>query len=199
MNDEMFIKKYEELLDKGYCDCNEMNCIDNNTPRRILNVVKNLQQENQQLKAKIKTYEDPEDLTLMFMYCNEKVKDKIQELEKQNINLREDIMLKKMAIPHEEIKDKSLYDLYTIPSYSDLSKKNQELKKQLKIKHNGFMASVDESCDLAEEVQKYKEVIDKAIMYVNSTRYSDINGLQKYSIKEFWFIKELEDILKEVE
>lgn len=49
-----------------------------------------------------------------------------------------------------------------------------------------------------EENKKYKEVIDKAIMYVNSTRYSDINGLQKYSIKEFWFIKELEDILKEV-
>lgn len=114
MNDEMFIKKYEELLDKGYCDCNEMNCIDNNTPRRILNVVKNLQQENQKLKAKIKTYEDPEDLTLMFMYCNEKAKDKIKELE-----------------------------------------------EQLKIKHDGFMASIDESCELAEEIQKYKEVIDK--------------------------------------
>ncbi len=52
---------------------------------------------------------------------------------------------------------------------------------------------------LEAENKKYKEVIDKAIMYVNSTRYSDINGLQKYSIKEFWFIKELEDILKEVE
>lgn len=53
--------------------------------------------------------------------------------------------------------------------------------------------------ELQQQNQKYKEVIDKAIMYVNSTRYSDINGLQKYSIKEFWFIKELEDILKEVE
>lgn len=53
--------------------------------------------------------------------------------------------------------------------------------------------------ELQQENQKQKEVIDKAIMYVNSTKYSDINGLQKYSIKEFWFIKELEDILKEVE
>lgn len=51
---------------------------------------------------------------------------------------------------------------------------------------------------LEAENKKYKEVIDKAIMYVNSTRYSDTNGLQKYSIKEFWFIKELENILKEV-
>lgn len=130
---------------------------------------------------------------------NQELKKQLEELEKENLNLREYIMTNKMAIPYEEIKDKSLYDLYTIPSYSDLSKENQELKKQLKIKHNGFMASVDESCDLAKENQKYKEVIDKAIMYVNSTRYSDINGLQKYSIKEFWFIKELEYILNEVE
>ena len=111
MNDEMFIKKYEELLDKGYCDCNEMNCIDNNTPRRILNVVKNLQQENQELKKQL------------------------EELEKENLNLREYIMTNKMAIPYEEIKDKSLYDLYDIPSY----------------------------IDLVEENQKYKEVIDKTI------------------------------------
>ena len=42
-NDKHFIRRYEELLDKGYCDCNEMNCIDNNSPRRILNIVNNLQ------------------------------------------------------------------------------------------------------------------------------------------------------------
>ena len=44
--DKHFIKRYEELLDKGYCDCNEMNCIDNNSPRRILNIVKDLQKQN---------------------------------------------------------------------------------------------------------------------------------------------------------
>lgn len=42
-NDKHFIKRYEELLDKGYCNCNEMNCIDNNSPRRILNIVNGLQ------------------------------------------------------------------------------------------------------------------------------------------------------------
>ena len=47
--DKQFIKRYEELLDKGYCDCNEMNCIDNNSPRRILNIVKDLREENQRL------------------------------------------------------------------------------------------------------------------------------------------------------
>lgn len=52
---------------------------------------------------------------------------------------------------------------------------------------------------LEQENQKYKEVFDKEMLYINSTRYSDITGLEKHSIKEFWFIEELLDILKEVE
>ena len=52
--DKHFIKRYEELLDKGYCDCNEMNCIDNNSPRRILNIVKDLQNQLQQKENIIK-------------------------------------------------------------------------------------------------------------------------------------------------
>lgn len=158
-------------------------------------------EENQQLKAKIKTYEDPEDLTLMFMYCNEKAKDKIQELEEQNFNLREDIMLKKMAIPYEEIKDKSLYDLYDMPSYIDLVEENQELKKQLKTKHDAFMASVDEACDLAEEIQKYKEVIDKINVFLDNHDKNAGKLYYKYDNKYLLSeIKEdIRDILKEVE
>ena len=53
MSDEKFILEYEKLLDKGYCDCNEMNCIDNNSPRRILRIVKSLQQENKELKKQL--------------------------------------------------------------------------------------------------------------------------------------------------
>lgn len=45
--------------------------------------VLDLYNENKELRKKIKVYEDPEDLTLMFMYCNEKTKDKIKELEEQ--------------------------------------------------------------------------------------------------------------------
>lgn len=45
MSDEKFLLEYEKLLDNGYCDCNEMNCIDNDSQRRILKIVKNLQQE----------------------------------------------------------------------------------------------------------------------------------------------------------
>ena len=51
--------------------------------------------------------------------------------------------------------------------YKDLSeqleKENQELKKKLKIKHDGFMASMDDVCEYAEENDKLRNVIDKAI------------------------------------
>ena len=58
MTDEKFLIEYEKLLDKGYCDCNEMNCIDNNSPRRILNIAKRLQQENQELKNQLEEKEN---------------------------------------------------------------------------------------------------------------------------------------------
>ena len=48
-----------------------------------------LQQENERLKEKINSYESPEDLTLMFMYCDEKAKDKIKESQEENQQLRE--------------------------------------------------------------------------------------------------------------
>lgn len=48
MTDEEFLQKYKELLDKDYCNCNEMNCIDNNVPRRILNIAKELKEQLEQ-------------------------------------------------------------------------------------------------------------------------------------------------------
>ena len=44
-----------------------------------------LEQENKELKERINTYENPEDLTLMCMYCTEKVMDEIFKL-KDRIN-----------------------------------------------------------------------------------------------------------------
>ena len=48
-----------------------------------------LLKENKQLKEKISIYENPEDLTLMFMYCEEKAKDKIKELLQENQKYKE--------------------------------------------------------------------------------------------------------------
>ena len=42
--------------------------------------IEKLEEENKQLKEKINTYENPEDMTLMFMWCDEKAKYKIKQL-----------------------------------------------------------------------------------------------------------------------
>lgn len=42
-----------------------------------------LLKENQELKEQLDKYENPEDMTLMMMWCTEKVKDENQELKKQ--------------------------------------------------------------------------------------------------------------------
>ena len=45
----------------------------------------------EELKKKINTYEEPEDLTLMFMYCDEKAKDKIKELQNKIHTLEDEL------------------------------------------------------------------------------------------------------------
>ena len=58
MSDKEFLNKYEELLNKDYCNCNEMNCIDNNSPRRILNIAKSQQDEIERLNNIINELEE---------------------------------------------------------------------------------------------------------------------------------------------
>lgn len=49
----------------------------------VQKAIKKLQQENKQLKEKLDKYENPEDMTLMMMWCTEKVKDENKQLKKQ--------------------------------------------------------------------------------------------------------------------
>lgn len=54
----------------------------------LLYYIKTLQRENKQLKEKLNTYESPDDMTLMFMWCGEKAKDKIKELTQVLLNIK---------------------------------------------------------------------------------------------------------------
>ena len=58
MNKEEILNKYIDLIDKGYCcACNELNCIDNFPHAKIAHAIRELQQENAQLKNKLKDIE----------------------------------------------------------------------------------------------------------------------------------------------
>lgn len=73
-----------------------------------------LGEENAQLKKRVDMYENPEDLTLMFMYCDEKAKDKIKHLKSVLKEIREYI---------KEHENESIYldcKLYETKVYNDL-------------------------------------------------------------------------------
>ena len=57
----------------------------------LLDEMEEKDKEIEKLKDKIKQYEEPEDMTLMYMWCNEKAKDEIKRLNNIINELEEDI------------------------------------------------------------------------------------------------------------
>lgn len=78
----------------------------------------------------------------------------------------------------------------SLDNYMLLEKENQQLKEN-------NQAMQEELARTWAKLDKKEEIINKAKEYINKTKYSDIVELNSYSIKEFWFIKELLEILKE--
>lgn len=71
-----------------------------------------LLKENQELKEKLDKYENPEDMTLMMMWCTEKVKDENEKLKEEITNLSKDV------------------DMWNA-KYNDMFDENRMLKKQV--------------------------------------------------------------------
>lgn len=55
--------------------------------------------------------------------------------------------------------------------------------------------AIQENQQLKEQLEKERKVRKEAIEYINVTEYSGIVGLNNNGIKEFWFIKDLLEIL----
>lgn len=79
--------------------------LNNSYTEKIIDYITNLQQkveqlekENEQLRTQVNTYENPDDLTLFYMWLDEKAKDKIKQLE----NIRKEAI--------EYVNDNSLYE-----------------------------------------------------------------------------------------
>ena len=65
---------------------------------------------------------------------NQELKKRLEEYLIQNIDLRADIMIQKMAFPNELIKDKTFYDLYNMPTYENLLTQQKEFINYLEDK-----------------------------------------------------------------
>ncbi len=89
---------------------------------------------------------------------NQELKKQFEEYQLQNVDLRADIMIQKMAFPNELIKDKTFYDLYDIPSYEELLVQQKEFIKYLE-------NMLDDENDIfsvirvKDALQKYREII----------------------------------------
>ena len=126
MSDEKFLLEYERLLDKGYCDCNEMNCIDNDSPRRILRIAKNLQQENKELKKQPeKKYEKLGTLTAEILYEeNTRLANEITVLKTENQKSKE---MQREFIEYLEDMLVSELDIFTVVRVCDVLSKYKEI------------------------------------------------------------------------
>ena len=76
MNKEESIQQIETLIEAWQLDEADLNQTD-------INAMQVLLKENQKLKEKLDKYENPEDMTLMMMWCTEQVKDENKKLKKQ--------------------------------------------------------------------------------------------------------------------
>ena len=53
--------------------------------------------------------------------------------------------------------------------------------------------------NILKENQQLKKQKDDVVEYIKTTTYSDITGLEKHNITEFWFIKDLLRMLGEID
>lgn len=109
--------------------------------------------KNQELKEKLDKYENPEDMTLMMMWCTEKVKDKNQELKKQ-LEEKDDFINKL-----QETKNK--LDKWDYKN----TMKQKEFIKYLEDYQDGASKSLDSyDCGindcLGDVLSKYKEIVN---------------------------------------
>ena len=138
---------------EGWCKCNDFEYSDR--------YIKQLQQENKKLNGAIQTYDI---LLKSNVEENKKMKKQLEEYKLQNINLRADIMIKKMALPNELIKDKTFYDLYDMPTYEELLAQQKEFIDYLgnEININPYDISDYDYEDIINTIlSKYYEIIDK--------------------------------------
>lgn len=77
----------------------------------------------------------------------------------------------KLTLANGEILDLIDLKFYTdlLGKYSEMKAENEKLKKEVEIKHNGSMASMDDVCEYAKENDKLRSVIDNAIDYLENT------------------------------
>lgn len=80
--------------------------------------------------------------------------ERIKELEEENFNIREAVLLRRIAIPEKLTKDKNFVDLYELPSYEQLYDKNAAIRAYVVAKLNKANDCIVESLTQLEQGEK---------------------------------------------
>lgn len=139
-----------------------LNNIDFENSDIVYNEIEKLVKENQELKLELSGYRQAilnNEEMLGLKEQNEKLKKQLEEYLIQNIDLRADIMIQKMAFPNELIKDKTFYNLYDMPTYEELLAQQKEFINYL----NSYIDLLNDKPDMLEETQKdiLEEILQK--------------------------------------
>lgn len=156
----------EALEVKSYCKyankCDELDDCSREEYEDMANANMRLDVENQELKEKLDKYENPEDMTLMMMWCTEKVKDENEKLKKQLENKYEKVGTLTSELLYEE-NTKLINQQKEFTKYLE-----DEIKKEKK--------DLEHLCDLYKIPQKNNSTYKFVYSYIN--KIEEI--LQKY-------------------
>ena len=205
MTYEESVEQLESLIEAWELDEAELNQTD-------INAMQVLLKENQELKKQLdKASLTIQEMTERDIYCpnscdkleellkeNQELKKQFEEYQLQNINLRADIMIQKMAFPNKLIKDKTFYNLYDMPTYEDLLHQQKEFIEYINEKIDicdGFIDTIRSdleeisygrrSCGkqyIANEIMKneiMKNEVAKKILEEILSKYKEIIGDDK--------------------
>ena len=115
---------------------------------KINDLIIELSKENQELKEKLDKYENPEDMTLMMMWCTEKVKDENEKLMKQLEETDRKLFLTKNELDmREKSIDNKLNQQKEFIKY--LEDESKEIYRDCGLRQNIYK----------EVLKKYKEII----------------------------------------
>ena len=127
----------------------------------------------------------------------------IKRLTEENKQLKgslqtHEILLKANVGENQELKSqlRGTTHCYDEEEHKRLQEENKELKKQIKIKHDGFMASVEEACELAEENQQLKEQLQQKEDIINKAKEHLELKVIRYSNETDYMLDETD--LKEI-
>lgn len=77
--------------------------------------------------------------------------------------------------------NKSALREFVLTSF-ELADKVQELEEQIQIKHDGFMAAIEESTIIAKKNKRYREEIKKALNTINNSKRHSLEALDAIDI-----------------